>query len=255
MRTPVIAGNWKMYKTVAEAAAFMTTLKKAVLPSEVETVIFVPFTTLSTLVQLTQGSPIHIGAQNVHWEPVGAFTGEISVPMLREVGVKYVIIGHSERRIYFGETDKSVNQKVKAAFAGGMIPVVCVGETLAEREGGKTKEVVQTQLRRGLAGVPSADMQRGILAYEPVWAIGTGKSSTADDAEKVIRCMRETIMKLYDAKVGNQIRIQYGGSVKPTNIAGYLSQSHIDGALVGGASLDPQSFVDMIQAASGGKAS
>jgi triosephosphate isomerase (TIM) len=255
MRTPVIAGNWKMYKTVAEAVEFMTVIKAASLPQKVETIIFAPFTTLSTLVAFVKGSRIHIGAQNVHWEQAGAFTGEISVPMLQEVGVQYVIIGHSERRIYFAETDQSVNQKVKAAFAGGLMPVVCVGETLAEREGGQTEEVVQTQLRRGLEGVPSADMQQAILAYEPVWAIGTGKSSTADDAEKVIRCMRETIAELYDAKVGNQIRIQYGGSVKPANIASYLSQPHIDGALVGGASLDPQSFIDMIEAANVGEAS
>jgi triosephosphate isomerase (TIM) len=255
MRTPVIAGNWKMYKTVAEAVEFMTVIKAASLPQKVETIIFAPFTTLSTLVAFVKGSRIHIGAQNVHWEQAGAFTGEISVPMLREVGVQYVLIGHSERRTYFGETDERVNQKVTAAFAGGMLPIVCVGETLAEREHGKTKEVVQAQMRRGLEGISSADVQRAIIAYEPVWAIGTGKSSTVADAEEVIRFIRETITALYDPAVGNRIRIQYGGSVKPENIGSYLSQPHIDGALVGGASLDPQSWIDMVQAASAGEAS
>jgi triosephosphate isomerase (TIM) len=255
MRIPVIAGNWKMYKGIAESIKFIHEIKKNTFPpSTVETIIFAPFTALSTLGPLIAESRMHLGAQNVHWEPEGAFTGEISVSMLQEIGVKYVIIGHSERRIYFGETDKSVNQKVKATFAGGLIPIVCVGETLKERENGQTKNVVQMQLRRGWEDIPAANMQAGIIAYEPIWAIGTGKSSTADHAEEVIHFIRETITDLYDAQIGNRVRIQYGGSVKPENIQNYLSQPNIDGALVGGASLDPQSFKSIIQAAHIGEA-
>jgi triosephosphate isomerase len=244
-----------MYKTVAEAVEFVTAIKETSLPEDVEAVICAPFLTLPALARQVEGSRVGIGAQNVHWEKEGAFTGEISVPMLQAVGVKYVIIGHSERRTYFAETDEAVNQKVKAALAGGLIPIVCVGEVLEERESGKTKEVVQAQVKRGLDGLSSAEMQKVIIAYEPVWAIGTGIASTADDAEEVIRFIRKTVADLYDQHVANGVRIQYGGSVKPENITTYLSQPNIDGALVGGASLNPQSFIELIQAASAGEAS
>jgi len=252
MRKPVIAGNWKMHKTVEEAVAFVETVKAASLAEDVEAVICAPFLALPALVGETSGTRIGIGAQNVHFEEKGAFTGEISVPMLQAVGVKYVIIGHSERRQYFNETDETVNRKVKAAHAGGLIPIVCVGESLEERENGRTQEVVGVQVKRGLEGLSSEEMKRTIIAYEPVWAIGTGKASTAEDAEETISFIRQTVADLFGDQVANEVRIQYGGSVKPENIRSFMEQPNIDGALVGGASLEADSFLQLVQAASAG---
>lgn len=253
MRTPVIAGNWKMHKTVADSKEFVSVLKGMEWSKTVEAVICAPFLALPELVREAEGTAIGIGAQNVHWEARGAFTGEVSVEMLKASGVQYVIIGHSERRTYFAETDETVNKKVKATLAGGLTPIVCVGEGLEDREGGQTKKVVQHQVKAGLDGVSSEEMKQVIIAYEPIWAIGTGKASTAEDAEEVIRFIRKTVADLFDQQVANEVRIQYGGSVKPENIRTYLAQPNIDGALVGGASLDPQSFLQLLQGAVAGE--
>ncbi|AUS10049.1 triose-phosphate isomerase [Laceyella sacchari] len=253
MRTPVIAGNWKMHKTAAEALSFVDEVKRTTLPADVEAVLCAPYLALPALAEATQGTDIGIGAQNVHWEEQGAYTGEVSVPMLKAAGVQYVIIGHSERRAYFAETDETVNKKTRAALDGGLTPIVCVGETLAEREADKTKEVVQTQVKAACAGLSSAEMKRTIIAYEPVWAIGTGKASTAADAEEVCAFIRKTVADLYDQQVANEVRIQYGGSVKPENIRSFMAEPNIDGALVGGAALKADSFIQLVQAASAGE--
>jgi triosephosphate isomerase len=249
LRTPVIAGNWKMYKTAEEAASFVAALREEHLPDGVEAVLCAPFTALPALVEAAKGTRVGVGAQNVHWEKEGAFTGEVSVPMLKAAGVRYVIIGHSERRAWFAETDETVNKKVKAAHAGELIPIVCVGETLEERESGKTKETVQRQVKLAFDGISSEEMKRTIIAYEPVWAIGTGRAATAEDAEEVISFIRKTVADLFDDVVANEVRIQYGGSVKPDNIRSFLDMPNIDGALVGGASLDPASFIRLVRAA------
>lgn len=248
MRKPVIAGNWKMHKTSAEARAFFRALKAAKETKGVETVICAPFTALPALVEAAKDSGIGIGAQNMHWEEKGAFTGEISPVMLKDLGVQYVILGHSERRSYFAETDETVNKKVHAAFAHELIPIICVGETLEEREAGQTKQVVGQQVEKALAGLASEQVKRVIIAYEPVWAIGSGKASTADDAQEVIGFIRKMVANQYDQQVANEVRIQYGGSVKPDNIGAFLDQPDIDGALVGGASLEPESFDRLVSA-------
>ncbi|MDN4594324.1 triose-phosphate isomerase [Polycladomyces subterraneus] len=248
MRKPVIAGNWKMHKTSAEALAFFRALKASKETKDVETVICAPFTALPALVEAAKDSGIGIGAQNMHWEEKGAFTGEISPVMLKDLGVQYVILGHSERRSYFAETDETVNKKVHAAFAHELIPIICVGETLEEREAGQTKQVVGQQVEKALAGLSSEQVKRVIIAYEPVWAIGSGKASTADDAQEVIGFIRKMVANQYDQQVANEVRIQYGGSVKPDNIGAFLDQPDIDGALVGGASLEPESFDRLVTA-------
>lgn len=253
MRKPVIAGNWKMHKTVSEALGFVKELKKTEIPSDVEAVLCAPFLALPALVEETKTAAIGVGAQNAHYEEQGAFTGEISMPMLQEVGVKYVILGHSERRAYYNETDESVNKKTKAAHTYGFTPIVCVGEVLEEREQGQTREVVTSQVKAAFEGLSSADMKKTIIAYEPVWAIGTGKASTADDAEEVCRFIRTTVAELFDQSVADEVRIQYGGSVKPENIASFMEQADIDGALVGGASLKADSFAALVKAASAGE--
>ncbi|MFC7439915.1 triose-phosphate isomerase [Laceyella putida] len=253
MRTPVIAGNWKMHKTAEEAVSFVNEVKRATLPVDVEAVLCAPFLALPAMVEATQGTSVGIGAQNVHWEEQGAYTGEVSVPMLKAAGVEYVIIGHSERRTYFAETDETVNKKTRAAHAGGLTPIVCVGEVLSEREAGKTKEVVQTQVKAACEGLSSDEMKKTIIAYEPVWAIGTGKASTAADAEEVCSFIRKTVADLYDQQVANEVRIQYGGSVKPENIRSFMAEPNIDGALVGGAALKADSFIQLVQAASAGE--
>lgn len=253
MRTPVIAGNWKMHKTEKEAVSFIDEVKQTTLPTDVEAVLCAPFLALPAMVEAANGTRVGIGAQNVHWEEQGAYTGEVSVPMLTSVGVQYVIIGHSERRAYFAETDETVNKKTRAALAGGLTPIVCVGEVLSEREADKTNEVVQAQVKGAFAGLSAEDMKKTIIAYEPVWAIGTGKASTAEDAEAVCRLIRETVADLYDQQVANEVRIQYGGSVKPENIKSFLAEPDIDGALVGGASLQADSFIQLVQAASAGE--
>lgn len=249
MRVPIIAGNWKMHKTIAEAQAFWEQIENRQKPSEVEAVICAPFLALPVLVEAAQNREIGIGAQNVHWEQEGAYTGEISPGMLKQLGVGYCIIGHSERRAYFAETDEAVNKKAQALIQADIVPIICVGEQLEERENDETKHVVKRQVTNALADLQSNDVKRLIIAYEPVWAIGTGKTATAEDANDVIGYIRKVVAELYDQQVADEVRIQYGGSVKPDNIASLMAQSDIDGALVGGASLDPGSFWALVEGA------
>ncbi|MFD0957947.1 triose-phosphate isomerase [Paenibacillus chungangensis] len=248
-RTPIIAGNWKMFKTVSEAQNFFAEVKGKAEVEGVESVICAPYTNLPALVEAARGTSIAIGAQNVHFEDNGAYTGEISGGMLKELGVKYVIIGHSERRAYFAETDEIVNKKVHAAFRHGLTPIVCVGEKLEEREAGETKEVCKTQTEAAFEGLSQEQAAAVVIAYEPIWAIGTGKSSTSEDAQDVIGYIRGIVAGLYDEATANAVRIQYGGSVKPNNVAEYMGQADIDGALVGGASLEPASYIALIEGA------
>ena len=248
-RTPIIAGNWKMFKTTGEAAAFVQDVKGKAEVAGVESVICAPFTALPTLVEAVKGTSIKVGAQNVHFEDNGAFTGEISGVMLKDLGVDYVIIGHSERRAYFAETDEIVNKKVHAAFKHGLTPIVCVGEKLEEREADQTKDVCRVQTEAAFAGLNAQQAADVVVAYEPIWAIGTGKSSTADDANEVIGYIRSVIVGKFGADVAAKVRIQYGGSVKPANVAEYMGQPEIDGALVGGASLEPASYIQLVEGA------
>lgn len=249
MRKPIIAGNWKMFKTVSEAVAFVNEVKGKAEIDGVDSVICAPYTNLPALVEAAKGTSLKVGAQNLHWEDNGAFTGEISGVMLKDLGVDYVIIGHSERRAYFAETDDTVNKKVHAAFKHGLTPIVCVGEKLEEREAGQTKAVCKVQTEAAFAGLSAEQAAQVVVAYEPIWAIGTGKSSTADDANEVIGYIRELIAGLFGQSVADQVRIQYGGSVKPNNIREYMQQSDIDGALVGGASLEPASYIQLVEGA------
>ncbi len=247
MRVPVIAGNWKMYKTVDEAVATVSALKPLAAKAQGrEVVVCAPFTALGALTQATEGSNIAIGAQDMFWEEEGAYTGQIAPKMLTSLGVRYVIIGHSERRQYFGETDETVNKKLKAAHAHGLTPIVCVGESLDERQGGKTEAVVTTQVKGAFAGVEAAEVVKTIIAYEPIWAIGTGQTATSEQANETIAVIRKVVEDLYGSEVANSVRIQYGGSVKPGNIDELMAQSDIDGALVGGASLDAESFARIV---------
>jgi triosephosphate isomerase (TIM) len=249
MRKPIIAGNWKMFKTVSDAAAFFSEVKGKAEVEGVESVICAPYTTLPALVEAAKGSSIAIGAQNLHYEDNGAYTGEISCAMLKDLGVQYVIIGHSERREYFAETDEIVNKKMLAAFKYGLNPIVCIGEKLEEREAGQTKDVCKTQTEAAFKGLSADQAAKTVIAYEPIWAIGTGKSSTAADAEDVIAYIRGIVKGLYGEQVAEAVRIQYGGSVKPNNIAEYMAQPNIDGALVGGASLEPASYIALVEGA------
>ncbi|WP_341280505.1 triose-phosphate isomerase [Paenibacillus sp. FSL H8-0537] len=248
-RKPIIAGNWKMFKTVSEAASFFADVKGKAEVDGVESVICAPFTALPSLVEAAKGTTIAIGAQNLHFEDNGAFTGEISGVMLKDLGVKYVIIGHSERRAYFAETDEIVGKKVHAAFKHDLTPIVCVGEKLEEREAGETKNVCNVQTVAAFQGLSAAQAAEVVVAYEPIWAIGTGKSSTSEDAQDVIGYIRSVIAGLYDDATAAAVRIQYGGSVKPNNVAEYMGQQDIDGALVGGASLEPASYIALIEGA------
>jgi len=247
MRRPVIAGNWKMYKTQAETRAFFEAFKPLVANStHADIVIGAPFTALGAAVEAARGSAIAIAAQNVHWEKEGAFTGEVSVRMLSETGCRYVIIGHSERRQYFAETDGTVKKKVVAALEAGLTPIVCVGELLAQREAGQTEQVLERQFREGLGSLTSEQISRIIVAYEPVWAIGTGRTATPELAAEAHRFLRQLAATQFTRERSNALRILYGGSVKPDNIKGLMAQTEIDGALVGGASLDPQSFASIV---------
>ncbi|MWC30874.1 triose-phosphate isomerase [Paenibacillus sp. MMS18-CY102] len=248
-RTPIIAGNWKMFKTVGEATSFFAEVKGKAEVAGVESVICAPFTALPALVEAAKGTSISIGAQNLHFEDNGAFTGEISGVMLADLGVKYVIIGHSERRAYFAESDEIVNKKTHAAFKHGLTPIVCVGEKLEEREAEQTKEVCKVQTEAAFKGLSAEQAAQVVIAYEPIWAIGTGKSSTAADAEDVIAYIRGIVAGLYGEATANAVRIQYGGSVKPNNVAEYMGQANIDGALVGGASLEPASYIQLVEGA------
>jgi triosephosphate isomerase (TIM) len=249
MRKKIIAANWKMNMTVAETESFLDAFRLEVEEvTAVEIVIAPPFTALAKLSELLGGSQkIRLGAQNFHFERSGAFTGEISATMLRELFVKYVIIGHSERRQIFGETDSLINKKVLAAHANELKPIFCVGETLEEREAGKEKQVLETQLRGGLAGVGAEQLVETVIAYEPVWAIGTGKTATSGQAQDAHAHVRSVLEELSDKTTARKVRIQYGGSVKPANAKELLSQPDIDGALVGGASLEARSFAEIIK--------
>ncbi|MCS1352191.1 triose-phosphate isomerase [Mechercharimyces sp. CAU 1602] len=252
MRTPIIAGNWKMNKDQEETIDFIRSFPASTLPADVSVVLCVPFPVIPLLVHAAEETDVAIGAQNMHWENEGAYTGEVSATMLVKAGVEYVILGHSERRLYFMETDEMINRKVKSALASGLTPIVCVGESLAEREAQQTTDVVRKQVLRALAGIETTVLERVVIAYEPVWAIGTGKASTPVEAGKVITSIRDTLREQFTVAVANAVRIQYGGSVKPDNIAAYMAETDIDGALVGGASLDPTMFFHLVKASIGG---
>jgi triosephosphate isomerase len=248
MRRPLIAGNWKMYKLHSEAVNTALELKPLVSNANHCDVVIAPvFTALKAIADRLEGSNIKVAAQNCSTEVnFGAHTGEVSAAMIREVGCRYVIIGHSERRQNYGETDDGVNRKARAALSAGLFGIVCVGETLGEREAGSAENVVKTQLRKGLDGLTPADMERIIIAYEPVWAIGTGKTATPEQAQEMHGVIRQTVGDIHGAEVGSRLRILYGGSVKPDNIQELMSQSDVDGALVGGASLDAESFAKIV---------
>ena len=247
MRRPVIAGNWKMYKTQAEARAYFAALAPLVQSCvHCDIIVAPPFTALAAAVEAVKGAPISIAAQDMHGEPEGAFTGEVSAAMLVEAGCRAVIIAHSERRQFFGETDESANKKVKAALGAGLTPILCVGELLAEREGGKTEEVLERQFRGGVAALTGAEFSRIILAYEPVWAIGTGRTATPEMAAEAHRFLRGQAAASFTPERAAGLRILYGGSVKPDNIKGLMAQIEIDGALVGGASLNPEAFASIV---------
>ena len=250
MRKKIIAGNWKMNKTVAEAESLATAVKRELeAEAKVDVVLCPPFTAINKVSEVISGTQLAVGAQNMHFEASGAYTGEISAEMLREQYCRYVILGHSERRQYFGETDASVNQKTKAALVAGLIPVVCVGETLEEREAGRIEAVITAQIRDGLADIEAADLKKIVVAYEPVWAIGTGKTATPEQAQEVHKLIRDLLAKLSDQATADAIRIQYGGSMKPANALELLSKPDIDGGLIGGAALDANSFVEIVKAA------
>ena len=244
MRKPIIAGNWKMNKTAKEAVELITALKPLVAKSKPEVVVCVPYTDLWAVAEAIKGSKIKLGAENVAWADSGAFTGEISAAMLKEIGVEYVIIGHSERRQYFGETDETVNKRLKQALANDLKPIVCVGETLTEREKNKTTKVLKKQILEGFAGV--TDFANIVIAYEPVWAIGTGKTATAEDANKTIGYIRSVIRKTFGAEVAKSLRIQYGGSMKPSNAKELMAERNIDGGLIGGAALKAEDFAGIV---------
>ena len=246
MRRKVIAGNWKMNMLPNEAIEYIQAFEPMVREAKAEVVLCVPYTDLFYCLLNAQGTNIKIGAQNMHFEETGAYTGEVSGKMLKAIGVEYVIIGHSERRQYYGETDKSVNKKLKAAFGYELKPIVCVGETLEEREAGKTEEIITTQTRLALEGLSKEQVRNTIIAYEPIWAIGTGKTATSEDANNSIKSIREEIKRIYGEDVSEEVIIQYGGSVKSSNAKELFSTSDIDGGLVGGASLKPDEFSKIV---------
>ena len=250
LRKAVIAGNWKMNKTPAEAKELLDAIKPLVKYADCDVVACVPFVDLSVALEATAGSNVKVGAENCHWEPSGAYTGEISAPMLAAMQVPYVIIGHSERRTYFGETDVTVNKRVKAALANGLTVILCVGEYLEQREQGVTGEVVAMQTKIDLQGVSAEELKRVIIAYEPVWAIGTGKTATAAQANEVCALIRATIADLYSKADADALTIQYGGSMNAKNAEELLDQPDVDGGLIGGASLKPEDFAAIVKAAS-----
>ncbi|MBR2302621.1 MAG: triose-phosphate isomerase [Clostridia bacterium] len=248
MKNKFIAGNWKMNKTIADTKAFINDIIPLVAGANNRVALCIPFTDLATAVELTKGTNVAIGAQNVHWAESGAFTGEISVNMLKELGVEYVVIGHSERRQYFGETDATVLKRTLAALNGGLKPIVCIGETLAEREGGLMEEVLKRQTLEGLADVTAEQMADVVIAYEPVWAIGTGKTATNQEANDAIGYIRGILAEKYGDEVAQNVFIQYGGSMNEKNAADLLSMPQIDGGLIGGASLVPEKFQAIVKA-------
>ena len=246
MRRPIIAGNWKMNKTPEEASAMIKELAPLVKDSDTEVVICAPFTALQAVKDAAAGTNIKAGAQNMHWEENGAFTGEVSPVMLKALDIEYVIIGHSERREYFAETDETVNKKVHSAFAHGLTPIICVGETLEQREQGVTRSLVENQTREALKGLTADKVKDCVIAYEPIWAIGTGKTATSEDANQVIGYIRNTVAEIFGQDTAAAIRIQYGGSMKPENAAELMAMPEIDGGLVGGASLKAQDFAKIV---------
>lgn len=246
MRKPIIAGNWKMTMSISEAKSFVTAIKDRIDGKDVEAVICAPFTMLKDLKEACAGTAIKVGAQNMHFEESGAFTGEISPLMLKEIAVDYVIIGHSERRQYFNETDETVNKKVLKALEHQILPILCCGETLEQREADETKAVVKNQVEKGLAGVAKELLADVVIAYEPIWAIGTGKTATSSQANEVISYIRQVVADMSCKDAAAKVRIQYGGSVKPANVAEIMNESDIDGALVGGASLQPESYAGLV---------
>ena len=246
MRKPFIAGNWKMYKTAADAVAFAEEFKKIYAPSDVRVAIAAPYTQLWALKKAFEGTGIGVAAQNMHWEDQGAFTGEISAPMLKEIGVDYCIIGHSERRQYFAETDETFNKKVRKALASGILPILCCGESLETRDAGQEKEFVGAQIRADFADIEAEDAKKVTVAYEPIWAIGTGRTASPQQAQDMCAYIRTVLTELYGEDISEEITIQYGGSVKPANATELMSQDDIDGALVGGASLKPADFLEIV---------
>ena len=243
-----IAGNWKMNKTIAETKALCEALKNSLAPfaGKCEVAVCPTFTSLAAAVEILKGTNVKVGAQNIHWADNGAFTGEISGAMLQEIGVEYVIIGHSERRQYFGETDETVNKRIKAALKYALKPIVCIGETLEERESGVTNDVLAKQLKGGFADITAAEMANITIAYEPVWAIGTGKTATPDVAQETHAFIRKTLVEMFGA-AGNDVVVQYGGSMKPGNAAELIAKEDIDGGLIGGAALKSDSFTELVQ--------
>lgn len=249
MRKKVIAGNWKMNKTLAEANQFIDdTVSKIPSDSNIDAIVCAPFPFLASLTEKTKGTNLKIGAQNMHYEESGAFTGEVSPIMLKDLGVTHVVLGHSERREHFCETDKSVNKKAHAAFEHGLTPIVCCGETLEQREANETMDHIQKQIKEALKGLSDKQVAATIVAYEPIWAIGTGKTASSEEANEVCAHIRKVLKDMMSQEVADKVIIQYGGSVKPANIDEILSQSDIDGALVGGASLEADSFLQLVEA-------
>jgi len=247
-RKPIIAGNWKMHKDLDEAREMVSRLVPLVAGiSSVEVVVCPPFISLAAVTSIIADTNIECGAQDVFWESEGAYTGEISPEMVKSTGCSYCIVGHSERRHYFKETDEDVNRKAKALLSVGITPIICLGETLEQRKQGMTEAVVTSSVRGGLAGISAEQAEGIVVAYEPVWAIGTGENATGEEANRVIGLIRETIAGLYSSETADAVRIQYGGSVKPANIWEFMQESEIDGALVGGASLDPESFAQIVK--------
>ena len=246
MRKPIIAGNWKMNMTPSQAKELVTDLIPLVKDAACDVVVCPPYVDIALVAELVKGTNIQVGAQNIHWAEKGAFTGEISAAMLKEAGAAYAIIGHSERRQYFGETDATVNSRAKAALAAGIVPIICVGESLEQREKGETDVVVSGQVKADLADIPGEAVAGLVIAYEPIWAIGTGKTATDEQANETIGLIRETIASLYGQAVADQVRIQYGGSMNPKNVKGLMAQAQIDGGLIGGASLKAPDFAQVV---------
>jgi triose-phosphate isomerase len=246
-RKPIIAGNWKMNLTPSEAKELIGALIPLVADAECDVVICPPFVDLPIAVELTKGTNIAVGAQNIHWAEKGAYTGEISAAMLKCIGVRYAIVGHSERRQYFGETDETVNRRAKAAVAAGFTPILCVGESLAEREAGETEAVVSKQTEAALSGIAAEDVKKLAIAYEPIWAIGTGKTATKEQANETIACIRKTVERLYCPSTADAVRIQYGGSMNPKNASELMAMPEIDGGLIGGASLKAEDFAKVVK--------
>ena len=246
MRKAIIAGNWKMNKTPAEAAALVNDLKPLVKDASCDVVVCVPAVDIAAVKAAAEGSNIHVGAENVHWAASGAYTGELSAEMLVAAGVEYVIIGHSERRQYFGETDETVNARAKAAIAAGITPIICVGESLEEWESGRTEAKVSGQVKKDLEGIAAGDVAKLVIAYEPIWAIGTGKTATDEQANETIGMIRATVAGMFGKETAEALRIQYGGSMKPSNARSLMAMPEIDGGLIGGASLKAVDFSQVV---------